>query len=125
MLPSYIQENLESEGYYLLFGIDSVPFNDLKFPTPNNRIQAVGPYFIFGENELTRKLNMEKNELIKEIEGLKELRSLTKKQASQIIEIIKDITFLDYLLGIITGFLANFLFYIFRKSFKLLRSNKT
>ncbi|MFX0007798.1 MAG: molybdopterin-dependent oxidoreductase [Promethearchaeota archaeon] len=64
MLPSKIQENLQSKGYYLLFGLDSVPFSDLQWPTFNNRIQVLGSNFTFGENELMRKLNMEKNEFI-------------------------------------------------------------
>lgn len=64
MLPSNIQEDLNSKGYYLLFGNDSVPFNDLKFPTPNKRIQAIGPHFKFGEKELKRKVNMKKNEFL-------------------------------------------------------------
>jgi anaerobic selenocysteine-containing dehydrogenase len=64
MLPSNIQEKLQTKGYYLLHGMDSVPFSDLKWPTPSNRIQMVGPYFTFGEKELSRKLNMEKNEFV-------------------------------------------------------------
>jgi anaerobic selenocysteine-containing dehydrogenase len=63
-LPSNIQEILRSKGYYLLVGMDSIPFSDLKWPTPSNRIQAVGPYFTFGEKELSRKLNMKKNEFV-------------------------------------------------------------
>jgi anaerobic selenocysteine-containing dehydrogenase len=64
MLPSKIQENLQSKGYYLLFGLDSIPFSDLQWPTSNNKIQALGPNFTFGEKELRRKLNMEKNEFM-------------------------------------------------------------
>lgn len=64
MLPSNIQEALNSKGYYLLFSNDSVPFNDLKFPTPNKRIQTIGPHFKFGEKELKRKVNMKKNEFL-------------------------------------------------------------
>ncbi len=64
MLPPKIQKDLNSKGYYLLFGNNSVPFNDLKFPTPNNKIQAIGPHFKFGEKELTRKFNMKKDEFL-------------------------------------------------------------
>jgi anaerobic selenocysteine-containing dehydrogenase len=64
MLPSKIQEELKLKGYYLLFGNDTVPFNNLKFPTHNNKIQARGPHFIFGEKELIRKTNMKKNEFL-------------------------------------------------------------
>ncbi len=64
MLPLDIQKDLNTQGYYLLFNNEDVPFNNLEFPTPNNRIQAIGPHFKFGENELKRKLNMKKNEFL-------------------------------------------------------------
>lgn len=64
MLPLEIQNDLKSQGYYLLFDGDKVPFNNLKFPTPNNHIQAKGLHFKFGENELKRKLNLDKNEFM-------------------------------------------------------------
>ncbi len=64
MLPLEIQNDLNSQGYYLLFNNDEVPFNNSKFPTPNNRIQAKGPHFEFGENDLKRKLNLKKNEFM-------------------------------------------------------------
>jgi anaerobic selenocysteine-containing dehydrogenase len=41
MLPKNIQENLNIKGYYLLFGMESVPFRNLEFPTPNNRTNLV------------------------------------------------------------------------------------
>ena len=64
MLPLKIQESIEKLGYYLLFDNDSVPFNNLEFPTSNNRIQAKGPHFEFGENELKRKLSKKMNEFL-------------------------------------------------------------
>jgi len=64
MLPFKVQDELNSKGYYLLFNNDFVPFNDLQFPTPNNRILAIGPHFKFGEKELKRKINMKKNEFL-------------------------------------------------------------
>ena len=64
MLPLDIQKNLNTQGYYLLFDNNNVPFNNLEFPTPNNRIQAIGPHFKFGDNEMIRKLNMKKNEFL-------------------------------------------------------------
>jgi len=64
MLPSEIQKDLKTTGYYLLFDNDDVPFKNLKFPTPNSRIQAIGPHFKFGENELKRKSRLKKNEFI-------------------------------------------------------------
>lgn len=64
MLPLAIQKDLNTKGYYVLFNNEDVPFNNLEFPTPNNHIQAFGPHFKFGENELKRKLNMKKNEFL-------------------------------------------------------------
>lgn len=64
MLPLKVQDELNSKGYYLLFNKNFVPFNDLQFPTPNNRILAIGPHFKFGEKELKRKINMKKNEFL-------------------------------------------------------------
>jgi anaerobic selenocysteine-containing dehydrogenase len=64
MLPVEIQKDLNTAGYYILFDDDDVPFNKLKFPTPNNLIQAIGPHFKFGENELKRKSKLKKNEFI-------------------------------------------------------------
>ena len=64
MLPSYIQKQINSQGYYLLFDNNSIPFSNLKFPTPNSRIQAVGPHFKFGEMELKQKLNRKENEFL-------------------------------------------------------------
>ncbi|MFX0144644.1 MAG: molybdopterin-dependent oxidoreductase [Candidatus Hodarchaeota archaeon] len=64
MLPSAIQEDLKLKGYYLLFGNEDIPFNDLKLPTPDNRIQVIGPHFKFGEKELNRKIKMKKDEFL-------------------------------------------------------------
>ncbi len=63
-LPLKIQNNLQNNGFYLLFDYDDVPFNTLDFPTPNNRIQITGPLFNFGENDFKRKLNLKINEFI-------------------------------------------------------------
>ncbi|UCD02094.1 MAG: molybdopterin-dependent oxidoreductase [Promethearchaeota archaeon] len=64
MLPSNVQEDINLRGYYLLFDNNSVPFNNLEFPTPNNQIQATGPHFEFGKKELNRKLTRKKNEFL-------------------------------------------------------------
>lgn len=64
MLPSYIQKQINSQGYYLLFDNNSIPFSNLKFPTSNSRIQAVGPHFKFGKMELKQKLNRKENEFL-------------------------------------------------------------
>ncbi|MFX1501132.1 MAG: molybdopterin-dependent oxidoreductase [Promethearchaeota archaeon] len=63
-LPLKIQEELNTKGYYLKFDSNSVPFNKLKFPTPNNQIQAIGPLFNFGKKELERKLKRSSNEFL-------------------------------------------------------------
>ncbi|MFX1339625.1 MAG: molybdopterin-dependent oxidoreductase, partial [Promethearchaeota archaeon] len=63
-LPLNIQEILNKKGFYLLYDMEDVPFKDLKFPTKNNHIQAIGPHFNFGEKELKRKINLKKNEFV-------------------------------------------------------------
>ena len=63
-MPSKIQKYIDLQGYYLLFDNNSVPFNNLEFPTSNYRIQARGPHFKFGKNELKRKFNKKKNEFL-------------------------------------------------------------
>jgi anaerobic selenocysteine-containing dehydrogenase len=64
MLPSKIKKEIDSQGYYLLFDNISVPFSNLIFPTPNNRIQAIGPHFEFGGNELKRRFRRARNEFL-------------------------------------------------------------
>ncbi|MFX1420249.1 MAG: molybdopterin-dependent oxidoreductase [Promethearchaeota archaeon] len=64
MLPLDIQEALNKKGYYILFDENEVPFDNLEFPTPNNRIQAIGPHFKFGLKELKHKLKMKENEFL-------------------------------------------------------------
>ncbi|MFX1599561.1 MAG: molybdopterin-dependent oxidoreductase [Promethearchaeota archaeon] len=64
LLPLNIQKDLNKQGYYLLFDNNSVPFNNLEFPTPSNRIQAIGPHFKFSKNELKRKMSLKKNEFV-------------------------------------------------------------
>ncbi|MFX1549912.1 MAG: molybdopterin dinucleotide binding domain-containing protein, partial [Promethearchaeota archaeon] len=64
MLPSEVQEDLKSKGYYLLFENGFIPFRDLKLPTPDNRIQIIGPNFNFGEKELSRKVKMKEDEFL-------------------------------------------------------------
>ncbi|MFX0000486.1 MAG: molybdopterin-dependent oxidoreductase [Candidatus Hodarchaeota archaeon] len=64
LLPLKIQEDIKKEGYYLLFNKNSVPFSNLKFPTPNNQIQANGPHFEFGKSEMKRRLKRKRNEFL-------------------------------------------------------------
>ncbi|MFW9826250.1 MAG: molybdopterin-dependent oxidoreductase [Candidatus Thorarchaeota archaeon] len=64
MLPLSIQDILKKNGFYLRYDMKDVPFKDLKFPTINNKIQAIAPHFNFGEKELKRKINLKKNEFL-------------------------------------------------------------
>ncbi|MFX1366799.1 MAG: molybdopterin-dependent oxidoreductase [Promethearchaeota archaeon] len=64
MLPIKIQESIKKLGYFLLFDMDSIPFDNLEFPTSNNRIQAKGPHFKFGENKLKLKSFKDNHEFL-------------------------------------------------------------
>ena len=39
LLPKFIQEPLRTKGYFISFDSNDVPFNNLKFPTSNGKIQ--------------------------------------------------------------------------------------
>ncbi|KKM13205.1 hypothetical protein LCGC14_1718610, partial [marine sediment metagenome] len=39
LLPKKAQQGLKLKGYYIPFGVDDIPFRDLKFPTINGKIQ--------------------------------------------------------------------------------------
>ncbi|MHA1242467.1 MAG: molybdopterin-dependent oxidoreductase, partial [Promethearchaeota archaeon] len=39
LLPKFIQEPLRTKGYYIPFDVNDIPFNNLKFPTSNGKIQ--------------------------------------------------------------------------------------
>lgn len=64
LLPAKVYEDLKSNGYYLLHSQTEIPFQNLKFPTPNNKIQAGVVDFEFGKKEYERKFNRELNEFI-------------------------------------------------------------
>jgi len=64
LLPIKIREDIRIKGYHILFEKNYVPFKNLNFPTPNGRIQAHGPHFEFGKQELERRLNRNKNEFL-------------------------------------------------------------
>ena len=64
MLPEEVHKNLNSKGYYLIHDQKSVPYENLEFPTPNNKIQALGPHFKFGESKLKQIINRKKNEFM-------------------------------------------------------------
>jgi anaerobic selenocysteine-containing dehydrogenase len=64
MLPLSIQDSLKKTGFYLRYDMKDVPFEDLKFPTTNNKIQAMAPHFNFGQKELKRKIKLKKNEFL-------------------------------------------------------------
>jgi anaerobic selenocysteine-containing dehydrogenase len=63
-LPSRISKNLRKKGYYLLFNNKYIPFNNLKFPTPNNKIQIQNLNFDFGQDFLNQKLTRNLDEFI-------------------------------------------------------------
>ncbi|MFX1388792.1 MAG: molybdopterin-dependent oxidoreductase [Promethearchaeota archaeon] len=62
MLPLNIQKELKSKGFYLFLDNNDVPFEDLKFPTPNNKIQTIGPHFNYEKPELIRRTNLKNDE---------------------------------------------------------------
>jgi len=64
MLPQTIQKELKHNGYYIHFKRNFVPFQDLEFPTENNRIRTLGPHFKFGSKVLTQRLERNKNEFL-------------------------------------------------------------
>jgi len=64
MLPSSIRKNLLSNGYHLLFNPQQIPFKNLKFPTPNHKIQIQNLSFEFGKDFLNQKLNRNFNEFV-------------------------------------------------------------
>ncbi|MFW9864856.1 MAG: molybdopterin-dependent oxidoreductase [Candidatus Thorarchaeota archaeon] len=64
ILPKRICKDLNSQGYYLFHNQKSVPYKNLKFPTTNNKIQAQGPHFKFGESEFGRIITRKENEFI-------------------------------------------------------------
>ena len=39
LLPKEVQQSLKLDGYYIPFGINDIPFEELKFPTFNGKIQ--------------------------------------------------------------------------------------
>lgn len=64
LLPSKIRADINNNGYHVLFKHDEIPFNNLIFPTQNNRIQLGNFQFFFGLDELEQRLNRERNEFL-------------------------------------------------------------
>lgn len=64
MLPTKIFKKLISEGYYLLHSQGEIPFKNLKFPTPNTKIQVKDLHFKFGQRELDLRSNRKTNEFM-------------------------------------------------------------
>ncbi|MHA2122795.1 MAG: molybdopterin-dependent oxidoreductase, partial [Promethearchaeota archaeon] len=64
MLPPMISKDLRSKGFHLQFDQEQIPFRNLKFPTPDTKIQIHNVNFSFGEDELDRKNNRKENEFI-------------------------------------------------------------
>ncbi|MFX1280150.1 MAG: molybdopterin-dependent oxidoreductase [Promethearchaeota archaeon] len=63
-LPARIHKDLISTGYHLLFDRSQIPYNDLNFPTRNNKINVRHIKFNFGEDDLKRRLTHKLNEFI-------------------------------------------------------------
>lgn len=64
MLPTNVQEDLSSKGYYLLFDRSQIPFNNLNFPTQNHKIQVKDINLGFGDYEIYQRLKRKINEFI-------------------------------------------------------------
>jgi anaerobic selenocysteine-containing dehydrogenase len=64
LLPIKIQDDIRNIGYHIIFEPIDIPFQNLKFPTSNSRIQLSNFNLFFGENELERRLNRENNEFL-------------------------------------------------------------
>ncbi|MBY8984021.1 MAG: molybdopterin-dependent oxidoreductase [Candidatus Lokiarchaeota archaeon] len=64
ILPSTISKNLRTKGYHLLFNQQQIPFNNLKFPTPNHKIQFGNLSFDFGQDFLNQKLQRKLDEFV-------------------------------------------------------------
>lgn len=56
LLPLGIQKSINEKGYYILFKEENVPFKNLKFHTPNKKIQLQNIKFDFGGNLLKESL---------------------------------------------------------------------
>jgi anaerobic selenocysteine-containing dehydrogenase len=64
LLPSSIRKNLRAKGYHLLFNQEQIPFNNLKFPTPNHKIRFQNLSFDFGKDFLNQKLKSKLDEFV-------------------------------------------------------------
>ncbi|MHA2007166.1 MAG: molybdopterin-dependent oxidoreductase [Promethearchaeota archaeon] len=64
MLPRKIFKKLTSKGYYLLHTPREIPFKNLKFPTPNKKIQVNDLRFNFGQKELKLRSTRDVNEFM-------------------------------------------------------------
>lgn len=64
MLPTHVQKELISKGYYLLYDHSQIPFENLKFPTQNHKIHIQDINLGFGEDEINQRLKRKINEFI-------------------------------------------------------------
>ncbi|MHA2400230.1 MAG: molybdopterin-dependent oxidoreductase [Promethearchaeota archaeon] len=64
MLPPFISKDLSTKGFHLHFDQQQLPFQNLKFPTPDTKIQIQNIDFSFGKYEQNRKNHRKENEFI-------------------------------------------------------------
>jgi anaerobic selenocysteine-containing dehydrogenase len=64
LLPMKIKENLNAQGFHLLFDKEDIPYKNLNFPTKNNLIQLNNISFEFSNEDLNRKFRRRLNEFL-------------------------------------------------------------
>jgi len=62
LLPKETQQKIKLNGYYIPFGIDDIPFEDLNFPTFNGKIQIKSSNLELFDPKLDFLLHRNKNE---------------------------------------------------------------
>jgi anaerobic selenocysteine-containing dehydrogenase len=62
LLPIEVQQSLKLNGYYIPFGINDIPYEDLNFPTFNGKIQIQSSNSEFFDLELDSLLHRSQNE---------------------------------------------------------------
>ena len=64
LLPERLISELEKKGYTSIFKGGEVPFSNLKFPTPNKKIDSNGPHFLFKSPILSQLTNLASNQFL-------------------------------------------------------------
>ncbi len=64
LLPDNIRENIKDHGFHIFFKKNDIPFNNLKFPTLNGKIQLDNLSFNFGVHELNEKMQRKSDEFL-------------------------------------------------------------